>query len=48
MFADADGATRVKEIEKMEEMRLATGRDGLFCGSRCLQDDRCTVEVRNG
>lgn len=45
MFADADGATRLKEVEKLEELRQATGLDGLTCGSRCFQDARCTVEV---
>ena len=42
LFADADGATNIKEIEKLE---AALPKADFACGSRCLQDKACVVQV---
>lgn len=43
MFADADGATKIAELEKLE-MYAKTA--GLVCGSRSIKDKSCEVKVR--
>lgn len=43
MFADADGATNIKEVEKLEK-QVASVR-AFVCGSRCIADDTCIVDV---
>ena len=43
LFADADGATSIKEVEKLEK-RVASAR-AFVCGSRCIADDTCIVDV---
>lgn len=42
LFADADGATNIKEVEKLE---AALSKADFACGSRCLQDKACVVQV---
>jgi dolichyl-phosphate beta-glucosyltransferase len=44
LFADADGATPIREVERLEE-RIAQGAD-IAIGSRALWDDTRTVQAK--
>lgn len=44
LFVDADGATPIREVEKLERW-IAEGAD-IAIGSRALRDDTCTVQAR--
>jgi dolichyl-phosphate beta-glucosyltransferase len=44
LFADADGATPIREVEKLEE-RITAGVD-IAIGSRALRDSTCRVQAK--